>query len=93
MARMPGWHSASWTRLSCGRAANPRVRSGPVPLHVPAFRRNSDAAAPALIILFFERRTFAAALGAAVFYVAAWQNIPVDNGAELTYGPWEIFVS
>jgi alpha-1,2-mannosyltransferase len=50
-------------------------------------------AAPALIILFVERRTIAAAAGAAIFYVAPMQNILFNNGAELTYGPWELFVS
>jgi alpha-1,2-mannosyltransferase len=50
-------------------------------------------AAPALIILFLEKSTVAAAVGAAIFYVAPWQNIPFDNGLELTYGPWELFVS
>ena len=50
-------------------------------------------AAPALIILFLEKHTVAAALGAAIFYVAPWQNIPFDNGVELTYGPWQLFVS
>lgn len=50
-------------------------------------------AAPALIILFAERHTIAAAVGAAIFYVAPWQNIPFDNGAELTYGPLQLFVS
>lgn len=50
-------------------------------------------AAPALMILFLEKHTLAAAIGAAIFYVAPWQNIPFDNGAELTYGGWELFVS
>jgi len=50
-------------------------------------------AVPALIILFVEKRTFAAAVGAAVFYVAPMQNIPFNHGVELTYGPWELFVS
>ena len=50
-------------------------------------------AAPALIILFLEKHTVAAALGAAIFYVAPWQNIPFDNGVELTYGPWQLLVS
>lgn len=50
-------------------------------------------AAPALIILFLEKHTVAAAVGAAIFYVAPWQNISFDNGVELTYGPWELFVS
>jgi alpha-1,2-mannosyltransferase len=50
-------------------------------------------AAPALIILFVEKRTVAAAVGAAIFYMAPWQNIPFGYGAELTYGPWEMFVS
>ena len=50
-------------------------------------------AAPAVIILFVERRTIAAAVGAAIFYVAPMQNILFNNGAELTYGPWELFVS
>lgn len=50
-------------------------------------------AAPALIILFVEKRTVAAAVGAAIFYVAPMQNIPFNNGVELTYGPLEQFVS
>ena len=50
-------------------------------------------AVPALIILFLEKHTIAAAIGAAIFYVAPWQNIPVDNGAELTYGPWQQLIS
>lgn len=50
-------------------------------------------AAPALIILFVEKRTIAAAVGAAVLYVAPMQNIPFNHGAELTYGPWEVLVS
>ena len=50
-------------------------------------------AAPALIILFREKHTVATALGAAIFYVAPWQNIPFDNGVELAYGPWDLFVS
>ena len=50
-------------------------------------------AAPALIILFVEKRTIAAAVGAAIFYVAPMQNIPFNHGAELTYGPWEMLIS
>ena len=49
--------------------------------------------APALIILFLEKHTVAAALGAASFYVAPLQNIPFDDGVEPTYGPSELFVS
>lgn len=50
-------------------------------------------AAPALIILFLEKHTVAAALGAAIFYVAPMQNIPINHGVELTYGPWELFIA
>ena len=50
-------------------------------------------AAPAVIILLLEKHTVAAAVGSAIFYVAPWQNIPFDNGVELAYGPWELFVS
>ena len=50
-------------------------------------------AAPVLIILFVEKRTVTAAFGALVFYLAPWQNIPNGNGAELTYGLWELLIS
>jgi alpha-1,2-mannosyltransferase len=50
-------------------------------------------AVPALIILFVEKRTVAAAVGAAIFYVAPYQNIAFGNGVELTYGPWELLLS
>jgi len=50
-------------------------------------------AAPALIILFLEKSTVAAAVGAAIFYMAPWQNMTFGYGAELTYGPWELLVS
>lgn len=50
-------------------------------------------AAPALIVLFLEKHTVAAAIGAAIFYVAPMQNIPYGDGVELTYGPWELLVS
>jgi alpha-1,2-mannosyltransferase len=50
-------------------------------------------AGPALIILFLEKHTIAAALGAAIFYVAPMQNIPFNHGVELTYGPWELFIA
>lgn len=50
-------------------------------------------AVPALIILFVEKRTVAAAVGAAIFYVAPHQNIPFGNGIELMYGPSELLLS
>lgn len=50
-------------------------------------------AVPALMILFLEKHTVAAALGAAIFYVAPMQLIRFGYGVELTYGPWEQFVS
>ena len=50
-------------------------------------------AVPALIVLFIEKRTVAAAVGAAIFYVAPWQNMPFDNGVELAYGPWQLLIS
>jgi len=50
-------------------------------------------AAPVLVILFLNKRPVAAAVGAAIFYVAPMQNIPFNNGVELTYGPWELLAS
>lgn len=50
-------------------------------------------AAPALVILFLEKRTVEAGVGAAIYYLAPWQNIPYGDGVELKYGPWELLLS